>query len=57
MTQDVDTALVVDDEITERQKQVLQIVIQEYVKSAQPVGSATIARTARVGRQSRHDPQ
>ncbi len=31
--------------ITERQKQVLRILVQEYVETAQPIGSATIARS------------
>lgn len=35
--------------LTDRQKQVLRIVIQEYVQSAQPVASAAIARSHELG--------
>lgn len=34
------------DALTDRQRQVLRIVIQEYVETAQPVGSATLAAHA-----------
>ena len=36
-------------EITERQKQVLRIVIQEHVESAHPIGSASIASGSGLG--------
>lgn len=44
-----DTRQLQTEEITERQRKVLRVVIQEYVQSAQPVGSATIARIADLG--------
>ena len=37
------------DELTERHRRVLNIVIQEYVQNAQPVGSSTIAQNYDLG--------
>ena len=36
-------------EITERQRQVLRIVVQEYIQTALPVGSSAIAQNYRLG--------
>jgi len=36
-------------ELSERKKQILQVIISEYIKSAEPVGSRTIARRYNLG--------
>ena len=36
-------------ERTERKKKILAAVVQEYIRTAEPVGSKTIAATARLG--------
>ena len=38
-----------DLQLSQRRKQVLRVVIQEYVKSAQPVGSKSIAQKYDMG--------
>jgi heat-inducible transcriptional repressor len=38
-----------DHDLTDRQKQILKIVVQEYVDSAQPIGSSTIVEQYNLG--------
>ena len=35
--------------LTERQKKILQLVIDDYIETAEPVGSRTIARKYNLG--------
>lgn len=49
MTEELESTAPPIDEITERQKQILRIVIEEYVDLPQPVGSATIAHGSDLG--------
>ena len=40
-----------------RKQKILQVIVQDYIASAEPVGSRTIARKYDLGRQSGDDPQ
>lgn len=41
-------------ELTERKRQILKVVVEDYVRTAEPVGSKTIA--ARMGRERQFPP-
>lgn len=41
-------------ELTERKLKILQAIISDYVKTAEPVGSRTISKKYESGRQSCH---
>ncbi len=45
----ISSELVLNSELTERRRQVLSFVIQEYVRTAQPVGSNTIFQNQALG--------
>src|SRR3990167_6573987 len=39
----------VEPELTERRRQVLQVVLDDYIRTAEPVGSRVVAKRARLG--------
>ena len=41
----------------ERKQRILHAIIQDYIKSAEPVGSRTLAKNYNFGRQPGHGPQ
>ena len=43
--------------LSERMRQILQMVIEDYILTAEPVGSRTISRKSNLGSKSGHHPK